>query len=26
VGIKERDDVSEMKKRNPQWEFKAVRW
>jgi glucarate dehydratase len=26
VGITERDDVSEMKKKNPQWEFKAVRW
>jgi glucarate dehydratase len=26
VGIKERDDVSEMKKKNPTWEFKAVRW
>jgi glucarate dehydratase len=26
AGITERDDVSEMKKRNPGWEFKAVRW
>lgn len=26
VGIKERDDVSEMKRRNPDWKFMAVRW
>jgi len=26
VGIKERDDVSEMKRRNPGWKFMAVRW
>jgi glucarate dehydratase len=26
AGIKERDDVSEMKRRNPNWTFMAVRW
>lgn len=26
AGIKERDDVSEMKRRNPDWKFMAVRW
>jgi glucarate dehydratase len=26
AGIKERDDVSEMKKKNPEWKYAATRW